>query len=101
MQGRTVGGYWSVAIRARKLDPASDSGGIQDFTSPPFIEAANTPILHEAYDQLAGDRRWIAPKALGTFPIRFPSPESPGDDGWHVDMSFGFDNPDFMQWRVM
>lgn len=69
-------------------------------TSPPFIEAANTPILHEAYDQLAGDRRWIAPNALGTFPVRFPSPESPGDDGWHVDMSFGFDNPDFMQWRV-
>ncbi|UPJ42438.1 phytanoyl-CoA dioxygenase family protein [Bradyrhizobium sp. 40] len=69
-------------------------------SSPPFIEAANTPILHEAYDQLAGDRRWIVPKALGTFPIRFPSPESPGDDGWHVDMSFGFGNPDFMQWRV-
>src|SRR3954470_21174683 len=69
-------------------------------SSPPFIEAANTPILHEAYDQLAGDRRWIVPKALGTFPIRFPSPESPGDDGWHVDMSFGFGNPDFMSWRV-
>ncbi|MEO2037613.1 MAG: phytanoyl-CoA dioxygenase, partial [Martelella sp.] len=23
-----------------------------------------------------------------------------GDDGWHVDVSFGFDNPDFMEWRA-
>jgi hypothetical protein len=68
--------------------------------SPPFIEAANTLLLHKAYDQLAGDRRWLAPKGLGTFPIRFPSPESPGDDGWHVDMSFGDDIPDFMEWRA-
>jgi hypothetical protein len=68
--------------------------------SPPFVEAANTPRLHEAYDQLAGDRRWLAPKYLGTFPIRFPSSQSPGDDGWHVDMSFNFDQPDFMQWRA-
>jgi hypothetical protein len=67
--------------------------------SPPFVQAANTPSLHSAYDQLVGEDRWHAPKALGTFPIRFPSPESPGDDGWHVDMSFG-DNPDFMEWRA-
>lgn len=68
-------------------------------SSPPFVEAANTPVLHEAYDLLAGEGRWIAPKGLGTFPIRFPSPQAPGDDGWHVDMSFGTDNPDFMEWR--
>jgi hypothetical protein len=24
----------------------------------------------------------------------------PADVGWHVDMSFGDDNPDFMEWRV-
>jgi hypothetical protein len=69
-------------------------------SSPPFIEAANTSTLHSAYDQLVGEDRWLAPKGLGTFPIRFPSPESPGDDGWHVDMSFGADNPDFMEWRA-
>jgi len=68
--------------------------------SPPFVEAANTPVLHKAYDQLAGEGRWLAPKGLGTFPIRFPSLESAGDDGWHVDMSFGDDNPDFMEWRA-
>lgn len=67
--------------------------------SPPFIGAANTPPLHKAYDQLVGVDRWLAPKGLGTFPIRFPSPKPPGDDGWHVDVSFG-DNPDFMEWRA-
>lgn len=68
--------------------------------SLPFIEAANTPHLHKAYDQLVGVDRWLAPKGLGTFPIRFPSPKPLGDDGWHVDMSFGDDNPDFMEWRA-
>ncbi|MCA1377123.1 MULTISPECIES: phytanoyl-CoA dioxygenase family protein [unclassified Bradyrhizobium] len=68
--------------------------------TPPFIEAANTPRLHKAYDQLAGEGRWLAPKGLGTFPIRFPSSQSPGDDGWHVDMSFGTAHADFMEWRA-
>ncbi|MGK9237098.1 phytanoyl-CoA dioxygenase family protein [Inquilinus limosus] len=68
--------------------------------SPLFVEAANTPALHRAYDQLVGQGRWLAPKAIGSFPIRFPSPEPPGDDGWHVDMSFGDGTPDFMEWRA-
>jgi hypothetical protein len=69
-------------------------------SSPPFVEAANTPCLHNAYDQLVGEGRWLAPKGLGTFPIRFPLPDPTGDDGWHVDVSFGTDNPDFMEWRA-
>lgn len=68
--------------------------------SPAFVAAANTACLHKAYDQLVGEGRWLAPKAIGTFPIRFPSPLSPGDDGWHVDMSFGHDASDFMEWRA-
>jgi hypothetical protein len=68
--------------------------------SAPFIEAANTRPLHKAWDQLVGDRRWLTPKGLGIFPIRFPSSQPPGDDGWHVDVSFGDDNPDFMEWRA-
>lgn len=69
-------------------------------SSPPFIDAGNTPRLHQAYDALVGEGRWLRPQGLGSFPIRFPSSEAPGDDGWHVDMSFGAENPDFMEWRV-
>ncbi|WP_196257883.1 phytanoyl-CoA dioxygenase family protein [Pelagibacterium limicola] len=66
----------------------------------PFRAAANTPVLHAAYDRLVGEGRWLPPRGLGTFPVRFPSSEGPGDDGWHVDVSFGFENPDFMEWRA-
>jgi hypothetical protein len=79
--------------------PVIRLGGYYD---PPFQQAANTPVLHAAYDQLVGEGRWIAPQGLGTFPIRFPSSEDPGDDGWHVDVSFSLpeDDPnDFMSWR--
>jgi Phytanoyl-CoA dioxygenase (PhyH) len=70
------------------------------FTQPPFIEAANTPELHAAFDQLVGRRRWLRPAAMGTFPVRFPSADDPGDAGWHIDVSFGTDAPDFMSWRA-
>jgi len=68
----------------------------------PFRDAANTPTLHAAFDQLVGRGRWQPLGSLGTFPIRFPSPDDPGDAGWHVDMSFGWEEEpgDFMSWRV-
>ena len=69
-------------------------------SGPTFVAAANTPALHAAYDALAGEGRWLKPAGLGTFPVRFPSEEDPGDSGWHVDVSFGTENPDFMQWRA-
>lgn len=70
------------------------------YTDAPFVAAANTPRLHGAFDQLVGAGRWLPCRAMGTFPVRFPSPDDPGDAGWHVDVSFGFDDPDFMNWRV-
>jgi hypothetical protein len=70
------------------------------FTQPPFIDAANTPRLHAAFDQLVGQGRWRPPAAVGTFPVRFPSAVDAGDTGWHIDMSFGTDTPDFMSWRA-
>jgi hypothetical protein len=70
------------------------------FTQAPFVEAANTPRLHAAFDQLCGAGRWIRPAAMGTFPVRFPSGETPGDTGWHIDVSFGTESPDFMSWRA-
>jgi hypothetical protein len=70
------------------------------YSQRPFVDAANTPVLHTAFDQLVGAGRWAPCGAMGTFPIRFPSEEDTGDTGWHVDMSFGWDQPDFMDWRV-
>lgn len=66
----------------------------------PFVAAANTPVLHAAFDRLVGAGRWLPCNAMGTFPVRFPSTQDPGDAGWHVDVSFGTDAPDFMDWRV-
>ncbi|CAM5555373.1 phytanoyl-CoA dioxygenase [Streptomyces spiroverticillatus] len=56
--------------------------------TPPFREAANSPVLHEAYDRLVGPGRWQAPQGMGTFPLRFPSEKDPGDAGWHFDAGF-------------
>ncbi|QKG26615.1 phytanoyl-CoA dioxygenase family protein [Actinomadura verrucosospora] len=71
------------------------------YGTPPFRAAANTPRLHAAYDAVAGEGAWQEPGGLGTFPIRFPSTEAPGDDGWHIDASFPGDDPnDFMGYRV-
>jgi hypothetical protein len=73
------------------------------YGQPPFAQAANTPVLHQAFDQLAGPGRWRPRFDLGTFPIRFPSPDDPGDAGWHIDTSFPpetGDPNDFLSWRV-
>lgn len=70
------------------------------FTQPPFVEAANTPRLHAAFDQLVGVDRWRPCRAMGTFPVRFPSTDDPGDAGWHIDVSFGTDASDFFEWRA-
>jgi hypothetical protein len=69
----------------------------------PFAAAANTPVLHRAFDQLVGPGRWRPRSDLGTFPIRFPSPDDPGDAGWHVDSSFQPDSgdaTDYANWRI-
>lgn len=84
-------------------DPASWTKPVirlGDYPGGPFAAAVNTPVLHQAFDQLVGAGRWLPRGSLGTFPIRFPSPDDPGDAGWHVDVSFGTEDPDFMSWRA-
>jgi len=61
---------------------------LYDYPQEPFRLAVNSPPLLEAYDQLVGLGRWMPRGSLGTFPIRFPSPDDPGDAGWHADASF-------------
>jgi hypothetical protein len=73
------------------------------YEQAPFTRAANMPVLHQAFDQLVGPGRWRPRSDLGTFPIRFPSPDDPGDAGWHVDSSFSpglGDTSDFLNWRI-
>lgn len=89
------------------LDPNDPAGWTKPvirlgmYPQQPFVEAANTPILQLAFDQLVGEGRWIPCKSMGTFPVRFPSPEDPGDTGWHVDASFpGKDPTDFFEARI-
>lgn len=72
----------------------------------PFETAVNMPVLHSAFDQLVGKKRWEPRSGLGSFPVRFPHPDDPGDAGWHVDLSFPGDDGDpneqrdFSAWRV-
>jgi Phytanoyl-CoA dioxygenase (PhyH) len=71
-----------------------------------FDKAVNSPTLHAAFDQLVGKGRWRPRRSLGTFPVRFPSPDDPGDAGWHIDASFpgptsSWDEmTDFSDWRA-
>lgn len=96
----------AILWRDMGLDPDDPAGWTRPvvrlghYSDPPFRAAANTARLHAAFDQLVGPGRWLPPGAIGTFPVRFPSPHDPGDTGWHVDVSFGTDAPDFMDWRV-
>ncbi|QIG93281.1 MULTISPECIES: hypothetical protein [unclassified Bradyrhizobium] len=72
----------------------------------PFRQAINTPVLHRAFDQIAGPGRWSPRHNIGTFPVRFPHPDDPGDAGWHIDVSFPGDDcdpserSDFSAWRA-
>lgn len=71
------------------------------YSELPFRLASNTPTLAAAYDRIVGPNRWVPPQGLGTFPVRFPSPDEPGDDGWHIDGSFaGDDFKDFLDIRA-
>lgn len=71
------------------------------YTQEPFIQAANSPALYKIFDQLAGEGRWAPCRAMGAFPVRFPSSHDPGDTGWHVDAGFpGADANNFMEWRI-
>lgn len=73
------------------------------YSQEPFVQAANTPELRSAFDQLVGEGRWQPRDSLGTFPVRFPADEDTGDTGWHVDASFpGKDSVpnDFLSWHI-
>jgi hypothetical protein len=102
----------AILWRDLPCDPADPATWTQPvvrlgmYADAPFREAANSPVLHAAFDQLVGHGRWRPRIDLGTFPVRFPSPEDPGDTGWHIDVSFPGPNSsweerrDFSDWRA-
>jgi hypothetical protein len=73
-----------------------------DMAQEPFRRAAQSPVLHRAFDQLVGEARWMPRESLGMFLVRFPHRDDPGDSGWHVDSSFPPNPPvaDYLQWRI-
>lgn len=68
-----------------------------DYDQEPFRQAADTPLLRAAFDQLVGAGRWFPRTSLGTFPVRFPSLDDPGDAGWHAEASFAGEDG---SWRL-
>lgn len=91
-------------IPANPHDPATWTQPVVrlgEYFQEPFQQAASTPQLLEAYDQLASPGNWLPRMSLGSFPIRFPSKEEPNDTGWHVDASFpGTEPSNYFEWRV-
>lgn len=72
-----------------------------EYGQEPFRKVVNAPLLHAAFDQLVDEGRWFPRNSLGTFPVRFPSPDEPGDTGWHVDASFPGEVPgNYLEWRI-
>jgi hypothetical protein len=60
---------------------------ISHFDDPTLFEAHDASALKAAYDQLVGVGRWHF-YGYGSFPIRFPVPGEPDDEGWHFDGSY-------------
>lgn len=73
-----------------------------DHAEEPFRRAINSPALHQAFDALVGKHQWLPRQSIGTFPIRFPHNNTPGDTGWHVDASFPPETPteSYFDWRI-
>ncbi len=98
----------TILWRQTGCDPANPATWIHpvvrigDCAQEPFRQAANTPMLHAAFDQLVGPGRWVPRTSLGGFPIRFPHQDDPGDTGWHVDASFPPDHQtaSYFDWRI-
>jgi hypothetical protein len=70
----------------------------------PFTAAATSARLTAATDAVVGAGRWEEIRGIGTFPIRVPHHDEPGDDGWHVDASLPPDDDpastDYMRFGI-
>jgi ectoine hydroxylase-related dioxygenase (phytanoyl-CoA dioxygenase family) len=60
--------------------------------APPFREAVASPRWLAAIRRLAGPKALAHPHLAGSVVARFPVSGDPGDDGWHIDISFQRDD---------
>jgi hypothetical protein len=97
----------TILWKATQCDPDNPESWTQpvirigELALEPFVKAANTDILHNAFDQLVGKDNWQPKTTLGSFPIRFPANKPSNDTGWHVDASFpGKDPNNYLEWRI-
>jgi hypothetical protein len=97
----------TILWKATQCDPDNPESWTQpvirigELGFEPFKKAANTLILHNAFDQLVGKDNWLPRLTLGSFPIRFPSRVAANDTGWHVDASFADENiNNYFEWRI-
>jgi hypothetical protein len=105
-QGRTI--MWRD-LPCDPDDPATWTRPVvllPGYGGEPFNAAVNTPVLHAAFDALVGKGRWAPRNSIGSFLVRFPHADNPGDAGWHVDRSFPGPDCDpneqqnFSRWRI-
>ena len=96
-----------ILWKATQCDPTNPDSWTQpvirigEVGFEPFKKAANTTILHNAFNQLAGKGNWLPRVTLGSFPIRFPVKEYATDTGWHVDAGFpGEEATSYFDWRI-
>jgi len=61
-----------------RVTPENDWCGDQPIS---FREAANTPVLYDAFENLVGVGHWSPRPNVGMFVVRFPSTEEPGTSG--------------------
>ena len=97
----------SILWKATRCDPENHDSWTQpvirigELGLEPFKKAANTKLLHNAFDQLVGKGNWLPRATLGSFVIRFPVKEPATDTGWHVDAGFpGEDAHNYSNWRI-
>ena len=97
----------AILWKATQCDPNNPATWTQpvirigELGHEPFKQAANTLLLHRAFDQLVGKGNWLPRMTLGSFPIRFPGNGPANDTGWHVDASFaGEDVNNYFEWRI-
>ncbi|MEU8821300.1 phytanoyl-CoA dioxygenase [Actinoplanes sp. NPDC048796] len=86
-------------IDARPDEPATWTQPVYwvgDMPQEPFVQAANTPVLHDAFDALVGPGRWSPRPSMGSFPLRFPHAQEPNDAGWHIEG--GYQPPGETEW---